>query len=63
VNLNGLKWVEMDRLDRMGPKWTKWTKIDQNAMLMKLNRNVTTINGMLQLLDIYYVDISFHISV
>ena len=25
----GTRWIELERIDEVGPKWTKWTKRDQ----------------------------------
>ena len=55
--LNGSRWIEAGW---NGPKWIsrpKWTQIDlidQNAILIQLNKRVTIINYSLKLLDIIY---------
>jgi len=43
MDRNRLNWTQ---------KWIKWTKVDQNALVIWLNKNVAIINTKLQLLDI-----------
>ena len=54
---NGLKMTKWTEVDRHKPKLTEWTKLNQESMLMCLNRSITNFNTRLQFLYIIQIQI------
>lgn len=47
INQSGPKWTTTDLIGPNRPKLTKMDEMDRNAMLMLLNRRISTINAIL----------------